>query len=108
MEKLGQRSLEQLRSDPQRRAAIIHHRASLIKNAYFDMDSKIVDTLVRPTKTPLPPSLVSLKSFTLKNIDQSEDKVYNGYVLEGRIIDFAYVSNGIHTIIEDENGDTLK
>uniref|UniRef100_A0AC34G0E5 MYND-type domain-containing protein n=1 Tax=Panagrolaimus sp. ES5 TaxID=591445 RepID=A0AC34G0E5_9BILA len=78
MELLSTRSLEQLTSDFQRKTAFIQYRATLIENAdTFALQSLILDIVEVPLHTPLPPSIVSLKKITLKDMDQSQDKVYN-------------------------------
>uniref|UniRef100_A0A914Q661 MYND-type domain-containing protein n=1 Tax=Panagrolaimus davidi TaxID=227884 RepID=A0A914Q661_9BILA len=38
-------------------------------------------------------------------MDATEDKVYDGYVLEARILEWSYLMEGMATIIEDKNGD---
>uniref|UniRef100_A0A914XUZ7 MYND-type domain-containing protein n=1 Tax=Panagrolaimus superbus TaxID=310955 RepID=A0A914XUZ7_9BILA len=63
------------------------------------------NTVPKPASFPKPPRLASLKAITLKDINPTIDKVYDGYVLEVKIIDFSYLMVAINTVIEDENGD---
>ena len=37
-------------------------------------------------------------------MDPTKDKVYDGYILEVRIIDWPFLMHGIATVIEDEDG----
>uniref|UniRef100_A0A914Y6E0 MYND-type domain-containing protein n=1 Tax=Panagrolaimus superbus TaxID=310955 RepID=A0A914Y6E0_9BILA len=62
--------------------------------------------VIKPSQIPLPPNWSSSSNkITFKDMDPTKDKVYNGCILEVRILDWAYLSASIHTIIEDENGD---
>jgi hypothetical protein len=51
-------------------------------------------------------SLIGLKSITLREMDPTKDKVYNGFVLSVTIIEGTYSwIPSIHLVIEDENFD---
>uniref|UniRef100_A0A914R3X3 Peptidase A2 domain-containing protein n=1 Tax=Panagrolaimus davidi TaxID=227884 RepID=A0A914R3X3_9BILA len=67
--------------------------------------SLVFNTVKNLPNIPKPPRLISLKKITLKEMDATEDKVYDGYVLEARILEWSYLMEGIATIIEDKNGD---
>uniref|UniRef100_A0A914PRF8 Uncharacterized protein n=1 Tax=Panagrolaimus davidi TaxID=227884 RepID=A0A914PRF8_9BILA len=67
--------------------------------------SLVFNTVKNLPNIPKPPRLISLKEITLKEMDATEDKVYDGYVLEARILEWSYLMEGIATIIEDKNGD---
>lgn len=99
------RNLDQIRFSPQRKRLLTIHRKTFI--VCEDRYNKTVAhmTTQKVPNSPKPPSLVSLKKITLKDMDPTKDKVYDGYVLEVRIIDWLILMTGIATIIEDENGD---
>uniref|UniRef100_A0AC34FVA0 MYND-type domain-containing protein n=1 Tax=Panagrolaimus sp. ES5 TaxID=591445 RepID=A0AC34FVA0_9BILA len=100
--------LEKIKSDPKRKLLLLKNRESFITYAKGDTTSEVFTEMIfEPSHTPQPPnwSASSLKKITLSDIDPTKDKVYNGCVLEVRIIDWIYLSANLHTIIEDENGD---
>uniref|UniRef100_A0AC35GYP0 MYND-type domain-containing protein n=1 Tax=Panagrolaimus sp. PS1159 TaxID=55785 RepID=A0AC35GYP0_9BILA len=68
----------------------------------------LTNIVAKSQKTAKPPSLVSLKKITLREMDPTEDKIYNGFVFQATIIDWACEIGGISTVIEDENGNVQR
>uniref|UniRef100_A0A914R0R1 DZIP3-like HEPN domain-containing protein n=1 Tax=Panagrolaimus davidi TaxID=227884 RepID=A0A914R0R1_9BILA len=104
----SEQTLEKIKLNRQRKFLIDKHRQNFIdieENLNSHKGTAFTGTSVKPPNTPKPPRLSSLKNITLKEMNPIEDKPYDGYVLEVRIIDWAYVVSGIAGIIEDENGD---
>uniref|UniRef100_A0A914YSU1 DZIP3-like HEPN domain-containing protein n=1 Tax=Panagrolaimus superbus TaxID=310955 RepID=A0A914YSU1_9BILA len=102
-------SLNSILSNPLRKILIQKHRQAFV-DLQKDYNDKKNTTLLQQTvknlpNTPKPPRLISLKEITLKEMNPTADKVYDGYILEGRILEWSYLMTGIATIIEDKNGD---
>lgn len=100
--------LEKLLANPQRQILIQKHRKMFIKlqEMYGEKNkTPLLQTVANLPNVAKPPRLISLKEITLKEMDSTTDKVYDGYVLEGRILEWSYLMTGIATIIEDKNGD---
>ncbi|KAI1714106.1 sel1 repeat domain-containing protein [Ditylenchus destructor] len=51
-----------------------------------------------------PPSIEGLSNITLSEMDASKNKVYDGYMLNVRILDWPLVTIAIQLVVEDENG----
>ena len=92
--------------DLKRKYFHIKNREDFVKfaTANFRSDGRVTSSAV-PANTPQKPSLANLKKITLKDMDPTKDQVYDGCVLEARIIDWPLVVHGIMVLIEDENGD---
>uniref|UniRef100_A0A914YNR7 MYND-type domain-containing protein n=1 Tax=Panagrolaimus superbus TaxID=310955 RepID=A0A914YNR7_9BILA len=104
----GASRLEQIAADPKRKTLLLNNRETFIsKGKNYGLGYiKIPTTLVKPPNTPNPPNwLLPLKKITLSDMDPTKDKVYNGCVLEVRIIDWPILICSIQTKIEDEKGD---
>ena len=79
------------------------------QQAQFDTQkTKIAMTAKNLPNTPKPPSLANLKKITLKDMDPTLDKTYDGYVLAARIISWPTIMVGTTFGIEDENGDVQR
>uniref|UniRef100_A0AC34FW20 MYND-type domain-containing protein n=1 Tax=Panagrolaimus sp. ES5 TaxID=591445 RepID=A0AC34FW20_9BILA len=104
----GASPLERIKADPKRKTLILQHRELFIQYAeqYGTSGINIPATIPKPPHTPNPPNWSSpLKKITLSDMDPTKDKVYNGCVLEVRIIDWSILICSIQTKIEDEKGD---
>ena len=92
--------------NPKRKYLHINQREAVVKFANVKKQSKFSNAIsFLPTNTPQRPSLANLKKITLKDMDPTKDQVYDGCVLEARIIDWPIGVHGIMVLIEDENGD---
>uniref|UniRef100_A0A914P4H8 MYND-type domain-containing protein n=1 Tax=Panagrolaimus davidi TaxID=227884 RepID=A0A914P4H8_9BILA len=97
------RQLKNILSDPMRKLMITENRGFLM-NICAD-PTLLVNTVSKPLNSPKPPKWTSLKPIMIKDMDPTIDKVYDGYVLDAKIIDFGMLIKSSATIIQDENGD---
>uniref|UniRef100_A0AC34FC12 MYND-type domain-containing protein n=1 Tax=Panagrolaimus sp. ES5 TaxID=591445 RepID=A0AC34FC12_9BILA len=100
---------EQIKTDPKRKILLCQNREAFIS---FAEDGVITlqmchEMTKKPPKISNPPNWSSPKKITFKDIDATKDKIYNGCILEVRIIDWGnLLDNGsISTKIEDKNGE---
>uniref|UniRef100_A0AC35FRV4 MYND-type domain-containing protein n=1 Tax=Panagrolaimus sp. PS1159 TaxID=55785 RepID=A0AC35FRV4_9BILA len=99
-------SLEQIKSDPKRKLLLLQQRELFIGYAETYGLPRFPKTVLLPPCTPNPPNWdASPKEITLKDMDPTKDKVYNGCFIKVRIIEWPLIANSIQTKIEDENGD---
>uniref|UniRef100_A0A914Y0I0 MYND-type domain-containing protein n=1 Tax=Panagrolaimus superbus TaxID=310955 RepID=A0A914Y0I0_9BILA len=104
-----QNSLEFIKQNPQRKLFFCIHREIFASTAEKLAKGFSAVSLKECSKfQKLPSNWKSFKKITLKDMDPTVEKVYDGYVLEAKIIDFAFMIFGIATLIEDENGDIQK
>uniref|UniRef100_A0AC34FM28 MYND-type domain-containing protein n=1 Tax=Panagrolaimus sp. ES5 TaxID=591445 RepID=A0AC34FM28_9BILA len=100
---------EKIKNDPKRKMYILKNREHFIRYAsIFGIPKKSTsETVSSVPHKPDPPNWESktLKKITGRDMDPTKDQVYNGCLLEGRIIDWAFLMASIATNIEDENGD---
>uniref|UniRef100_A0A914YUI4 MYND-type domain-containing protein n=1 Tax=Panagrolaimus superbus TaxID=310955 RepID=A0A914YUI4_9BILA len=102
---------EKVKFDRKRKALILQNREIFISYAreYGRATISFVQTAPKPPcTTPNPPNWSSPKKITLKEMDPTKDKVYNGCILKVRILDWAFKMYSIQTVIEDENGDVYR
>uniref|UniRef100_A0A915DS64 MYND-type domain-containing protein n=1 Tax=Ditylenchus dipsaci TaxID=166011 RepID=A0A915DS64_9BILA len=88
-------------SDPHRRLLLVKSRQLF---AYIE-DQKNQNTPVTsatPILSAQPPSLVSLKPITLRDIDATKDHVYDGYVLQLKVINWPHTINAVFLQVSDE------
>lgn len=52
-------------------------------------------------------SLTNLKEIKLVDMNMTQDNVYNGYVLNGTILEPCLMMTSAHTIFEDDNGQVI-
>ncbi|KAI1710027.1 sel1 repeat domain-containing protein [Ditylenchus destructor] len=93
-------------TDPRRRILLTNQRelvADMHKNAKLPF--KITTTVLKMQHSPKPPSLVSLKKIILSEMDTSKEAVYDGYVIELKVIDWPSVIEAVHMVVEDERGE---
>uniref|UniRef100_A0AC34G5P1 MYND-type domain-containing protein n=1 Tax=Panagrolaimus sp. ES5 TaxID=591445 RepID=A0AC34G5P1_9BILA len=100
-------SFEKNAIDSKRKALLLQNRKLFIGYGkdYGKTFVAFTHTVPKPPCTPNPPNWISPKKITLKDMDSTNDKVYNGCILHVRIIDWAFKMSSIQTKIEDENGD---
>uniref|UniRef100_A0AC34GN69 MYND-type domain-containing protein n=1 Tax=Panagrolaimus sp. ES5 TaxID=591445 RepID=A0AC34GN69_9BILA len=100
--------LEQFKLDLPRKILLRKNRETFtfvikqIEEKYIDLES------VLPLQIPNLPYTKNLKKIMLKDMDPTKDKIYDGFILEGKILDWAIVMTGITNIFEDENGDVQR
>uniref|UniRef100_A0A915E0I1 DZIP3-like HEPN domain-containing protein n=1 Tax=Ditylenchus dipsaci TaxID=166011 RepID=A0A915E0I1_9BILA len=96
-----------LLSDPHRRLLLVKSR-----QLFVDMeDIKYPFTLVTfasPLLSAQPPSLVSLKPIALRDMDATKDHVYDGYVLQLKIIDWPHKIKAVFLQVSDETDSVQK
>ncbi|KAI1699557.1 sel1 repeat domain-containing protein [Ditylenchus destructor] len=92
--------------DPRRRTLLTKHREDFVKMRRINrLPSTVTMTVANMQHSPTAPSLVSLKKITLSEMDTSKENVYNGYVLEVKVIDWPIVLEAVYMIVEDEKGE---
>uniref|UniRef100_A0AC35EUM8 MYND-type domain-containing protein n=1 Tax=Panagrolaimus sp. PS1159 TaxID=55785 RepID=A0AC35EUM8_9BILA len=94
--------LEEIKNGIKRKTLLLWHRKAFAEgNGRKDLF--MLDPAPKISKKPI--SLKDLKKIVFKDINPTEDKIYYGYLLEVKIIDWPFPMNDIATLIEDENGD---
>uniref|UniRef100_A0AC34FIM6 Uncharacterized protein n=1 Tax=Panagrolaimus sp. ES5 TaxID=591445 RepID=A0AC34FIM6_9BILA len=98
----GNTRLKEIKNDIKRKTLLLWHRKAFCEGNgrkdmfMFDLSPKI------PKKTK---SLANLKKLVFKDINPTEDKIYYGFILEVKILDWPFPMKEIATLIEDKNGD---
>uniref|UniRef100_A0AC35G173 Tetratricopeptide repeat protein n=1 Tax=Panagrolaimus sp. PS1159 TaxID=55785 RepID=A0AC35G173_9BILA len=98
---------EQIKADPKRKLLLVQNRQSFISQIEGDETTDLFSEMsLKPlSSSSFPPNWKSLKPITFKDIDPTKNKIYDGCVLEVRIIDWPFLFTNIQTKIEDKNGD---
>uniref|UniRef100_A0AC34F8H9 Uncharacterized protein n=1 Tax=Panagrolaimus sp. ES5 TaxID=591445 RepID=A0AC34F8H9_9BILA len=101
------RQINNIINDPMRKLMITKNREYFVNiiNLSKNKNCILTNNVPNPPKSPAPPRLAALKPIMLKDIDTTKEKVYDGYVLEAKIIDWPVLIKSIATVIQDENGD---
>uniref|UniRef100_A0AC34F9U1 Tetratricopeptide repeat protein n=1 Tax=Panagrolaimus sp. ES5 TaxID=591445 RepID=A0AC34F9U1_9BILA len=105
----SQSCLEFIKKNPQRKYLFCLHREVFASTAEKLAGGFTAVPLKECSEfKTLPKNWKSFKKITLKDMTSTVDKVYDGYILEAKIIDFAFMMAAIVTLIEDKNGDIQK
>ncbi|CAF1564193.1 unnamed protein product [Adineta ricciae] len=96
-------------TNPHRIEIITRHRQWQVRTFQMQNDSKstaVFRSETPPVKQRTANSLVGLKQISLREMDPTKDRVYEGYVLSVTIIEEAMSwSPSIHLVVEDERHD---
>lgn len=92
-------------SDPRRRNLLTKNREMWVNMEKRKTGGRSlhITTTPRTKHTPKAPSLFSLKKITLSEMDTTTDTVYDGYVLEVRVVDRPLVMASVMMVVEDED-----
>uniref|UniRef100_A0A914Q0R7 Tetratricopeptide repeat protein n=1 Tax=Panagrolaimus davidi TaxID=227884 RepID=A0A914Q0R7_9BILA len=102
-------SLTLIKQNPQRKPFILKHRevfgfiADKILGTGYVTAFQLKDSPNIQTKLSK-----TLKNITLKDMDPTAEKIYDGFKMDVKIVDYGFLPGGIAAIIEDVNGDLQK